>query len=478
MARRRNLSPEQIAYRKAAARPAGWMVESRFDRAGIDPRTVPLPSKPRVEAPQKRQTIHAKLDLSDPRIEARIEMNSDTPNVIWLHDHGGNNSVPGLRIRLARRSASWIFYRDKWDSRDSKKPRKITSKVLGRFPEMDTAAARDAAGDFASKLRGGKVPVNRNGVAKFGPEFDRYVEYLKDQAAQDGKVAYEPGTKWEGHSRWSRNVVSIGNTILKPKWQDWPLADISAHRANDDEVGLWYREVVKEHGPTQAAHAMRILRAVYLHAAKSDDTLSGDPTKLPTSAIVWRKERWQRKGTDKPGMSFEQFPEWLTAWKAHDAPEIMKLYLLALLYSGVRPGELARTPKANVDLKAYTLRVGNSKSGIDILVPLSPQLERIIAKANALYPHDELIFPTCTHAGHRSPPLGVRGHDFRRIWKTVATDCGISDEQTSLMLGHAIPGVSASYMLRQVLTQGPLLRGYQSKVGERVSELLGADPTR
>jgi integrase len=468
---RRNLTSGQIAYRKAAKEAPPWTRESRHDpEPGFVPDGTEAPTEPRREAPQKPRTITHKLDLTDPRIEARIEMN-DEGNVIRLDDHGGNNSVPGLRIRIGPRSARWFFYRDILDHGE----RKITSHTLGRFPEMDTKAAREKAKEYAGNLVGGRVPVSRSGARKFGDEFNAYIAFLKEQAKDDDKVvtAWNDG-KFAGHSRWSRNVLHIGNLILLPKWKEWTLNDMSDRRG--DEVAQWYTRVLKDHGPTQANHAMRIMRAVYRRAAKADNSLSGDPTKLPTAAVKLRRENWQRNGKDKPGLAFEDFPRWLDAWRQLESP-IHRWYHLVGLLTGARPGELCRTPRANLDLKSYTLTIGNSKSGADITIPLSPQIERALEKARAARPDGDLLFPTCEHAPHRDLSLPARGHAFRRIWKTVATDCGITNDQSALLLGHSLPGVSAGYMLRLVLTQGPLLRELQAKVSARICELLREDPT-
>jgi integrase len=462
----------QAAYRRAAQKPAPWMIESRFDQTpGYVPSGAEGPATPQREPSVKPKTIVAKLDLTDPRVEARIEMN-DAGNVIMLHDFGGKQSVPGLRLRIGPRTATWLFYRDVLDHGE----RKITSKTLGKFPEMDTATARNRASIVSGRLAGGKFEPSKSAARKFGDEFEKYIAYLKEQAEDKGKVAYTEG-KFAGHSRWSRNVLALGNLILLPKWKTWSLADMSDRRGDDDEMGLWYRDTLKRHGATQTNHAMRIIRAVYRRAAKNDktNTLSGDPTKLPTAAVKLRRENWQRKGgKDKPGIAFDKFPAWLVAWRELEPP-IHRWYHLLGLLTGARPGELLRSPRANVDLKSYTLVIGNAKSGHDITVTLSPQIERALEKARKAHPNSDLLFPDCSETDR--DPLPARGMALRRTWKTIATDCGVTDDQSALLLGHAIPGVSAGYMLRQVLTQGPLLRELQAKISARIADLLGTDPT-
>jgi integrase len=74
-------------------------------------------------------------------------------------------------------------------------------------------------------------------------------------------------------------------------------------------------------------------------------------------------------------------------------------------------------------------------------------------------------------------PRNGRGHALRRTFKTLALDCGVSDELSAFLLGHVPPGMSAKYALRQMLLQGRTLRKHQRTISARVVELLGIDPT-
>src|SRR5437879_12962335 len=111
--RRREFKPAQTrAYRKAAREAAGWTRESRLARtSGHGPDGTEGPAQPRRARPPSPKTAIVKLDLSNPRIEARQELVAgQTFRAVLLHDQGGTQSVPGLRIRLGARSATWIFY--------------------------------------------------------------------------------------------------------------------------------------------------------------------------------------------------------------------------------------------------------------------------------------------------------------------------------------------------------------------------------
>jgi integrase len=201
------------------------------------------------------------------------------------------------------------------------------------------------------------------------------------------------------------------------------------------------------------------------------DVTPGAPTKLPSAAVTMRRENWQKqKDTDKPGLAFGEFPAWLKAW--HELPPIRRAYALTGLLTGARPGELSRTPWDNLDTKARTLTIGNSKAGNDIPIPIA----RALKLARAAADKSGLIFPGCEQAGHREA-LPARGHALRRTYKTVATDCGVSDDLSAFLLGHIPEGMSAKYALRRMSLDGPMLWRKQREISRRVLNLLGGDPT-
>jgi integrase len=249
--------------------------------------------------------------------------------------------------------------------------------------------------------------------------------------------------------------------------------DVGDGRAS---VESWYKDI-RVGRVTSANHCIKILRAVYLREAKRDSTLPGDPTQLPSAATTLRKENWQRKNVVKAAMGLPDFPQWLEKWRT--LPPIRRAFHLTGLLTGARPGELARTPWKNLDIRTRTLTIGGSKAGHDIPIPLSSAICRALKIARDHADKSGLMFPECGQRGHHKPVFKPteRGHSHRRTWKTVATDCGISDEMSALCLGHIPEGVSARYAIRQMLLRGRELRKHQRTVSRRMLDAFGVDPT-
>jgi integrase len=435
-------------------RNRGFIPEIPAEWATLAPAASKAKAKP-------GKTVTIKADLTDARIEARQEFSqADGPRTMILHDFGGTQSVAGLRCRIGPRSATWIFYRDVLDHGE----RKITSKTLGHFglDKMTTADARNAARIIAGRLSGGSFEPSNTNARKFADAFASYLDYLQAKADDAGKPA-----------RWRNNVEHLGNSIMLPKWGHWSLLDMSKRR---EDVGEWHKGIVKSNGVTSANHCVRIIRAVYLRAAKRDDSLPGDPTKLPSAAVTMRREKWQKQSTkDKPGLAFRDFPAWRAAWQA--LPPIRRAYHLTGLLTGARPGELARTPWSNLDCRHRALTIGNAKAGNDIPIPLSAAICRALKLARDNRPrrilkaHKVLIFPGCEQAARDDLP--ARGNALRRTFKTLSFDCGVSDDLSAFLLGHLPEGMSAKYALRRMLLDGPALRKHQRTISRRIMSLLG-----
>jgi hypothetical protein len=450
---------------------------------GADHADLPAISRKRAAGRTAGGGGPSKFNLTDREIDGVLHFAEG--RTIWLHDQGGTSSVAGLRMRIGPRSAAWVFVRDRID----KGNRRAIYQTLGKYDRgtrtdppiradwhMNTQAARDAAlkiAGLAVTITEYRPATSRDPNRTFAKAFDRYLVHLRAKAESKGKPP-----------RWAERVDRLGNSLLLPQFAKWSMKELSERRADHgdgrDSVEGWYRRVSRGR-PTSANHALKVLRAIYLREAKRDDALTGDPTKLPSAAITMRAEAWQSEKVAKAAMRPRDFPAWLEKWRT--LPPTRRAYHLTGLLMGARPGELARTPWGNLDLKSRTLTISESKAGHDIPIPLSAAICRAIKIARdeqrASGKAAKLIFPGCDQAGHHEPAFTTkeRGHSHRRTWKTIATDLKISNENSALVLGHVPEGMSAKYAVRQMLLEGRALRGYQRQVSRAMIGYLGTDPT-
>ncbi len=363
----------------------------------------------------------------------------------------------GLQCRLGRHRATWLFYHD--DRRHRR--RKITSKRLGFFPGTATAQARDAARIERGRIAAGDLSPGKREAIKVEVSLAEYVDYLERRSATKGKPA-----------TWAKNVRHLVGKHIAPRWGQWSLADVAMHPG---AVADWHRDVTEANGPVTANKCCKVLRAAYRRSAKRDVSL---PQRDPCSAVEYNAET-----PAQTAMAFRDYPKWLKAWRAIEvgpkAPA-RKEYHLFCLFSGMRPGEVARIRWRDVKPRERVIEIPDAKKDNTIRIIMSAPIARVLKRARDLgkpKDRDALVFEHCGHAGHRDE-LPRRGHDLRHSYRTVCGDLGIDDVIAHVLQGWRPRNISESYLTRLVLAAGQGVRASQRKVSKRIIGLLGADPTR
>lgn len=137
------------------------------------------------------------------------------------------------------------------------------------------------------------------------------------------------------------------------------------------------------HGPAAANGAMRTLRAIYNHAAKSDLDL---PPASPTRAVDWNPMR--RRNT---AMGRKDLNGWFNELIALQNPIRREFHLFSLL-SGSRPTVLKTARPEHINFRERLLHIPCPKGGTDRAfdIPLSRAMLRCLFRAmkygRAMYP--------------------------------------------------------------------------------------------
>jgi integrase len=416
---------------------------------------------------------HKPSDLGGRRAEVLFDFREpyDDDMNTALYGDWPDTRVRGLIFHIGKQKAVWRFKQHV----QLNGHRKTYFQTLGFHPEMDITAARKAATIFAATVASGKARPGRRAARRFGEAWRAYLVHLEAQAEKRGKPA-----------RWAINAKKLADAHILPHWEHWALVDMS-----DDPraVANWYAKLAKKM-PTSAAHCVRLIRATYNAEKRFDRSL---PAELPTSGVKLGKIV-----TTERAMAFDQFPAWAKAWHQIESPTLRGFHLCGLL-TGARPGELAMVRRDDFDPVAQRLTIRNSKSGRDIVIPTTVEIEYAIGLAlDAPVPtivqkglrgmkrnevrvverlrHGEvrfpdLIFPGCRQAPARST-LPAAGHALRHTYKTTAAALGISDTLSAILLGHALPGISGRYIGELAISRSAELRAAQELISRRVFELV------
>jgi hypothetical protein len=88
----------------------------------------------------------------------------------------------------------------------------------------------------------------------------------------------------------------------------------------------------------------------------------------------------------------------------------------------------------------------------------------------------EFIFPATSQAVRDDLP--ATGNTLRHAFKTLCSlDLKVDDTISSLLMGHALDGVSKKYISKIIITSGPALRSEQARISRRIVQLLGLTST-
>jgi integrase len=230
--------------------------------------------------------------------------------------------------------------------------------------------------------------------------------------------------------------------LINPKFGSRQIATI----ARSEIVRLLDR-IEDENGPVMADHALAYLRRLFTwHAGRSDDFRS--PIVRGMARTKPGQRRRQRTLSDD-----ELKAVWRAAEGSHSA---FGYFVQFLLLTAVRRTEAAHMSHAELDGDLWTIPQARYKTGLELVIPLSPAAASVLAKVPKIG-KSKLVFTT---DGRR--PLGgfskfkrdfdkrcgVTGwtlHDLRRTARSLMSRAGIPSDHAERALGHVIGGVRATY---------------------------------
>jgi hypothetical protein len=406
------------------------------------------------------------IDLAKYSTEALFDFRYDPK----LHGHHPDKEVTGLWLYVGPSKLVWRYRRQTMKAG----VRRMAFKTLGEYPEMEAKAARTAAIVFAGQHIEGRAAPGKRDAVTFEQAWQPYLARLLAKATKAGKPA-----------RHHYNAVKLGETVILPMWGKWTL---HAMAQAPEEVEHWHAKITRTHGPVSANRACELIRAAYNHRASRDVSLSMD--RLPTSSVQWNAET-----PSQHALAPADFKKWRACWDDIESP-VQRGYFLFNLLAGTRPGEGARIRRQDINRKARTFTIANSKSGKDLVLPMTREIEFAVDMALNAAPqtivqrglrgmkrgqtrvverphHDAgLVFPGCRRMPARVA-LPVSGQALRHTVRTIHAEIGVSDMLSSLLLGHALQGVNQRYTAELIIIQGKALRKAQERVSKHVFNLLG-----
>lgn len=331
--------------------------------------------------------------------------------------------------------------------------------TVGAVNELALDKARSDAADMLHAMRKGLDPK-------------RKIANLTLRAALDDYLAANKNLRPASIRAYR---ISVERHLIP--WLDWSLPDITSemveerHRAIAAEVGKSERYK----GTTTANLAMRTLRILWNFAA--DRTPD-----LPPNPVRRLRRQWYPEPKRERIVRAEELPKFFEAVSALPN-DVARDYLLFVLFTGLRLGELTSLRWEDVDLVQKIIRVpaARTKAGRKLDLPMSDFVRDLLVARRALG-DAKFVFPGPGKGGHLVDPsfpleqvakacaVQVSAHDLRRTFITVAESCDISPIALKALVNHSTGSdVTAGYV--QISTER--LREAAQKVADRMKELCG-----
>ncbi|MBA3858875.1 MAG: hypothetical protein C0508_00935 [Cyanobacteria bacterium PR.023] len=395
---------------------------------------------------------------SAPKPGEKVKLNKSTVDLISEPGIYHDSELTGFRLRVG--SSGVKSYLMVGKAKGAAKPVYVT---IGRHGDPWTAdTARAKAVEHRLTLRQGNNP---NALLEEKHAAD--AEKTKAERAQKEVRQITLGAAFAKHIQGGqkdstiRGYQKVINAHLK-SWMDKSLIDI-----NQSDVGKLF-DLIEDKSPSSAAHAMRLLKAVFKTAQveygeEFPELASHNPT-----LILSRKKGWNAIEPRQDYICDEDLPAFYNAVMKLES-QTAKDYLMVCILTGLRLGEACSLTWVESDNANY---VDLNKRVITICSEGAKNRQRhMLAMSDYLYAlflrrwqtrENNFVFPGKSAEGHFSNPkasiLNVvteariphfKSHSLRRTFATAADAVGYDLRSIQRLLNHKPGSVADRHYIQR-----------------------------
>lgn len=321
---------------------------------------------------------------------------------------------------------------------------KVRRITLGRYGELTVEQARKEAQKLLGKIATGIDPIAEKQAtrAKAVSLHEVFQDYLKARKGLKPKTLYD-----------YENLMRVAFV----DWQNKSLLSITK-----DKVVKHHTQLGQERGAAYANQAMRVLRALFNFAAGQYEDAQGRSliTENPVKRLS-QTRAWYRVERRQTYIKSHELAAWYQGVIGLQN-ETLRDYLLLILFTGLRRQEAAKLKWDQIDLKAKTLTVADTKNHQPHTLPLSDYLYDLLScrSKNTISDH---VFPGTGKNGYIVEPrkqmakvievseIQFTVHDLRRTFITIAESLDISAYAVKRLLNHKMNNdVTAGYIISDV----------------------------
>ncbi|MGB2833965.1 MAG: tyrosine-type recombinase/integrase [Methylotenera sp.] len=350
---------------------------------------------------------------------------------------------------------------------------KTVRKSIARHNVVSLDEARTQAKSYLAEISRGKNPHDEEKArkAKLVTLFEVLENYI------------------EARGNLQRSTIQDYRHTFDAYLHDWlnkPAIEISK-----DMVELKFRKI-SQTSPSQANKTMRNFRAVMNYAIMKYEDSNGDSIFRHNPVIrITQLRAWHRAVRKNTLIKHYDLAPWYQAVMnlSNDsiAPnrEVVKDFLLLVLFTGLRRNEAAKLTWNRVDLKDKTIVIKDTKNHDDHTLPLTDFLYDLLTNRKA-EAKTKYVFPNETNTGYMTDPkkqianvikesgVNFSTHDLRRTFITIAESLDISAYALKRLLNHKMTNdVTAGYIISDV----ERLRVPMNKITDYIKAQFGIKET-
>jgi integrase len=372
--------------------------------------------------------------LTQPRVDRLLR---DEKSGVQLYC----DEVPGLRIKVGKRSATWRLAGTVNNGRSD--PITVT---LGRTDALTVRQARQAARAMKLKLSQGFDPREQR----------RHVADIPTaRAALDRYLEQRPNL--------SNRTVEFYQGMVRRMGR---LAKVPMNTVTRQDARNLFERITRESGPYMANGVARSAKAIWTDVLRDQDLPEGN---------VW--QRAIRTNPEKPRDWALDDASLSSMWRVLDRMEnpVARAAWITLAMTGLRMKEVSCLMRDDIDWDNTVANIRAPKGGETraFLRPLPrfllQELAGFIGETEGL--QSSWLFPARSSTGHignlrRSGSLPAP-HALRHTWASRALDIGVEMSTVSLALNHAGSGTTTWRYVRRDRVLEPV-----RDASERVAEHL------
>ena len=344
-----------------------------------------------------------------------------------------DTELAGFGLRVTGASKTYIV--------EKRVNRRTVRARIGRHNQIPTDKARRLAQKLIYEMTSGQ-DVNARKKAIEGESitlqqaFDEFLERrsLKERTIWDYRRAMDiPFKNWK-----RKRVIDITRTMVSRH-----------HRKLGDEIGK-----------AQANQSMRFLRSLINFSAGQYEDGDGKPLiKDNPVSVITQTKTWYRIERRRTIIKNHELASWFGAVEALNG-DLVKDYLKVLLFTGLRKQEAMKLCWDQIDLKAKTLTVIDTKNRNPLTLPLGPFILKLLKARKSIATDSPFVFPGTGKTGHLveskhqtaqvTKESGIQFclHDLRRVFINAAEGLDISSFAVKQLVNHSVNGdVTSGYLV-------------------------------